>query len=72
MNLKIEKYFRIYVNYQKDNLLKKLAMTKFTTNNNKLTFIKLFSFFVFKDKYLYISFNIIDLFNISIFEYIHK
>lgn len=47
-------------------------MTKFAANNNKSVFIKLFPFFVFKGLNFYISFDIVDVSNVSTYKQIHK
>lgn len=47
-------------------------MAKFITNNNILIFIKLFSFFIIKGLYPYISLDIVQLFNFNICKWILK
>ena len=47
-------------------------MAKFAANNNKSAFIKLSPFFASKNFYPHMSFDIIDLFDTSTSERIHK
>lgn len=47
-------------------------MVKFRNNNNKLASTKPFPFFLNKDLHFYISFNIINLFDISTYKLIQK
>lgn len=51
---------------------KKLVIIEFATNNNELTSIKLFSFFLFKGLHPHISFDIINLSNINTCKRIYK
>ena len=71
-NQEIERDFCTFINYHQDDWSKKLAMTKFAANNNKLASTKLFSFFATKNFYPCISFDIIDLSDISTRERIFK
>ena len=50
----------------------KLAIFEFVTKNKELPFTKFFLFFVFKDFHSHMSFDILDLFNNSIYEQIYK
>ena len=47
-------------------------MAEFMTNNNNSSFIKLFPFFALKGLYLYISFDVINLLDITTREQINK
>ena len=47
-------------------------MAEFAANNNKLAFIKLSLFFVSKDLYFCMSFDIIDIFNTNTCKEIYK
>lgn len=71
-NQEIEKHFRIFVNYDKNNWADKLPIVKFAANNNNSTFISLSPFFALKGLYLRISFDIIDFSNITIYKRINK
>lgn len=59
-NHKIEKYFYSFVTYWEDDKSRKIAMAKFSANNNKLRSIKIFLFFAIKGLHLYISFNKVE------------
>lgn len=50
----------------------KLLITKFKINNTKSVFIKLFLFFILKDLYLNMNFNVINFFNIITYKQINK
>lgn len=47
-------------------------MVKFITNNNKSVSTKLFPFFIFKNLYLYMSFDIVNFSNANTCERINK
>lgn len=68
----MEKYFCIFINYQQDDWLKKLAIIEFAANNNKSTSIKPFLFFTTKDLHLFKSFDIIKLSDVNICKQIFK
>ena len=59
------RHFHIFVSYQQDNRSKKLAIAEFVANNNESASIKLSLFFATKDFHPYISFDIVELSNIS-------
>ena len=61
----MERHFYTLVNYQQDNWPGKLAIAKFTANNNKSNFTKLFLFFATKGFYLYMSFDKVEPSNAS-------
>lgn len=69
-NLNIKKHFCNSVNCQQNNRLEELTIIKFTANNNKSVFTKLFLFFAIRTLYLSISFNIVKLSNIKTSEQI--
>ena len=62
----MEKHLCTFVNYQQDDLPRKLAIAKFAANNSKSASTKLFPFFITKSLHLCMSFDRIELFNTSI------
>lgn len=64
--------FWTFVNYEQDNWSEKLAMAKIITINNISVSTKPLSFFALKRLYLSIKFNIVKLFNTSIYKQIFK
>lgn len=71
-NQKIKKRFCTFVNYQLDNLKDKLLMIEFVANNNQFISTKLSLFFILKSLHLYISLDIIDFLDITIYKQINK
>lgn len=68
----IMRHLYIFVNYQQDNYTNKLPMAEFAINNNISISIKLFPFFASRTLYLRISFDIINLLDITTREKINK
>ena len=68
----MEKHLCTFVNYQQDNWTDKLLIAEFTANNNDSLSTKFFLFFALKSLYLWISFDIINFLDITIYEQINK
>lgn len=68
----MEKYVWTFVNYQQNDWLEKLAISEFAANNNELASIKLSLFFVFKNLYSSMSFDIINLSNTNTYKQIYR
>ena len=68
----MERHLCTFVNYQQDDLSKKLAMAEFAANNNKSAFTKLSPFFATKGLHPHMSFDIVDFSNASTCERIFK
>ena len=71
-NQEMERHICIFVKYQQDDWSKKLAMAEFAANNNESAFTKLSPFFASKGLHPYMRFDIVDLFDASSRERIHK
>ena len=61
----MEKHLCTFVNYQQNDWPGKLAMAEFAANNNESASIKLSPFFATKGLHLRISFDIVELSDIS-------
>lgn len=68
----MKRYIYILINYQQNDLLDKLSIAKFAANDNNSSFTKLSPFFLSKDLYLYMSFDIINFYNTTICQCINK
>ena len=68
----MEKYLRIFVNYQQHDWSDKLSMAEFAANNNNSASTKLSPFFASRGLHLHISFNVIDLLDTTTCERINK
>ena len=64
-NQEIERHLCIFVNYHQYDWPEKLVMAEFAANNNELASTNLFSFFATKSLHPRISFDKVELFNIS-------
>ena len=68
----MKKHLCTFVNYQQDNWSDKLPMVEFAANNNNSVSTRLFPFFASKGLYPWISFDVVDLSDITICEQINK
>lgn len=67
----MKRYLYTFVNHQQNNLSNKLSITEFASNNDFIS-TKLSLFFASRGLYLCISFDIVDLLDITTFKQINK
>lgn len=68
VNQEIEHHFCTFVNHQQHNLFKKLAIARFVAYNKVSALTKVSLFLVIKSFYFYMSFDIVERFDASIYE----
>ena len=68
----MEKHLRTFVNYQPDDGVDKLPIAECATNNNDSLSIRLSPFFASKNFHLRMSFDVIDLSDITTCKQINK